>query len=274
MDRKIQAAAISFAIFTALQSIASAQGNKPLTLDEILQRLDANLDRYDRHIPSLFCDEHVVSQMEASGMRDQAMVTDSIYRLKRTQNADHTMSLVESRDLVKVDGKPPTSKNLEGPILLSGWFEAGFALISRSQSTCTKYALQKIHKDRPGEPFVVRFETVLTSQNATVCLLEEESSGRVFIDPETMQIKRLELVTPHHVIVPGDRYNSPLVGKRTLNIDYEPVELGGEAFWLPSTIVMQATSGAGTFHLNTWSFRGIYSNYHKLQVTSRILPMH
>jgi hypothetical protein len=41
---------------------------------------------------------------------------------------------------------------------------------------------------------------------------------------------------------------------------------------MPSTIALRATSGKGTYHESVWSFQATYSNYHKLEVTSRILP--
>jgi hypothetical protein len=41
---------------------------------------------------------------------------------------------------------------------------------------------------------------------------------------------------------------------------------------MPSAITMRATSGLGTFHPIVWSFQATYRNYHKLEVTSRILP--
>jgi hypothetical protein len=47
---------------------------------------------------------------------------------------------------------------------------------------------------------------------------------------------------------------------------------GGEIFWMPSTIASRTTSGSGTFHAIVWSYRASYRNYHKLEVTSRILP--
>ena len=83
-----------------------------------------------------------------------------------------------------------------------------------------------------------------------------------------MQTKRLELITPRHVIVPGDLY-----GRRDLAVDYEPVVLGGESFWMPSDIWMRVTSGSGSFRMTEWSFQASYRNYHKLQVTSRIVPV-
>jgi hypothetical protein len=35
---------------------------------------------------------------------------------------------------------------------------------------------------------------------------------------------------------------------------------------------MRTTTGSGGFHMLVWSFRATYRNYHKMEVTSRILP--
>jgi hypothetical protein len=160
---------------------------------------------------------------------------------------------------------------MDGPTLLSGAFEGGLAVVSLSQTACMKYALQRINKGRSTDPYIVRFATVLTRQNSADCLLGENSKGRVFIDPASMQITHLEFTTPRHVIIPGDPYTSPIVGRRVITVDYAPVLLGGETFWMPSTITMLNTSGSGTFDTIVWSFRAIYRNYHKLEVTSHIL---
>lgn len=241
------------------------------TLEEILERLETNLNRYDSRVPSLFCDEHVISQVEP-GLPNQDTITDSVFRLKRTPNPDHTTTLVESREIKSVDGKPAASKDMDGPTVLSGWFEGGLAVVSLNQTACMNYALQRINRNRPAEPYIVRFANVLTPQNSANCLLQEKSKGRVFIDPATMQITHLEITTPHHTIIPGSAYRLPVVGQRILTTDYAPVLLGGETFWMPSAITVRATSGSGTFHPIVWSFHAIYSNYHKLEVTSRIVP--
>jgi hypothetical protein len=161
---------------------------------------------------------------------------------------------------------------MDGPALLSGVFEGGLAVVSLKQTSCTNYGLQRINRNRPTEPYVVRFATVLTPQNSADCLLQENSKGRVFIDPASMQITHLELTTPHHTIISGDANTSPVVGERVITVDYAPVLLGGESFWLPSTVTLRATSGSGTFHVIVWSFRATYRNYHKLEVTSHVVP--
>jgi hypothetical protein len=249
---------------------SAAQMQQP-TLEEILQRLEANLDRYDADVPSLFCDEDVVSQV-VPGERDQNTVTDSVFRLKRTPNPDRTTTLVESREIKSMDGKPATSQKIDGPTLISGVFEGGLAVVSPNQTSCMNYKLQRINKSRAADPYIVRFATVLTPGNTAGCLLQEGSKGRVFIDPASMQVAHLELTTPRHIIFRGDAYTSRVVGERVLTVDYAPVELGGETFWMPSTITSRTTSDAGTFHPIVWSFRATYRNYHKLEVTSRILP--
>jgi hypothetical protein len=271
MASRLAATVIAFVGLVGFSCGLCAQQAKTPSLEEILARLEANLNHYDTSVPSLFCDEQVVSRMDPS-VRNQDMTTDSVFRLKRTENADHTTTLVESREIRKVNGKAPTSQDMKGPTLLNGAFEGGLAVVSLSQRACMSYTLQRINENRPSEPYVVRFATKLTPENSANCLLEEKSKGRVFIDPASMQITHLELTTPDHVIIPGNYSEKPVVGERDVTVDYAPVELGGDSFWMPSAITMRTTSGEGTFNRTVWTFRATYANYHRLEVKSRILP--
>jgi hypothetical protein len=265
------AAAVLLLALPGFSSSLYAQPKAEATLEEILERLDANLHHYDTAVPSFFCDEHAVSKMWPRAS-DENTVTDSIFRLRRTPKADHSTSLVESREIRTVNGKPPSSQNIEGPTQVSGAFEGGLAVVSLDQTACMTYTLQPINGKHPGHPFIVRFSSLPNSQNSASCLLQEDSNGRAFIDPATMQLTHLEITTPHHVIIPGDINTSPVIGKRVLDVDYAPVMLGDQTFWMPSKIAMRATSGSGTFRMNVWTFEATYRNYHKLEVTSRIVP--
>ena len=130
-----------------------------------------------------------------------------------------------------------------------------------------QYALQPARTGQAFSPYVVQFISLPGSRGRSDCVLKEEGTGRVLIDPASMQIKRMELMAPHHVILPG------MVGVWKISIDYAPVLLGGQSFWMPSTITSTATPNDG-FDSTTWSFIARYSNYHKLEVTSHILPVH
>jgi hypothetical protein len=264
-------AAISLVALLGFSPSRFAQPAKTPTLGEILLRLEANLNHYDTGLPSMFCDEHAISQVKPI-LRDRDTVTDSIFRLNRAPNPDHTTTLVESREIKSVDGMPATSQKIDGPTLLDGAFEGGLAVVSLTQTACMNYSLERVDKSRQTGPYVIRFATVLTRRNSAICLLQEKSSGRAFIDPASMQITHLELTTPRHTILRGNDYTSPVLGERVITVDYAPVLLGSETFWRPSTIALSATSGKGTFHENVWSFRASYTNYHKLEVSSRIVP--
>jgi hypothetical protein len=264
--------AVSLLAFLGFSSALCTQQPTPPTLHEILERLEANLNHYDTRVPSLYCDEHVLSARVEPGERDQNTITDSVFRLKRTPGPGHTTALAESREIQFVDGKPATSQQMEGPTMLNGAFEGALAVVSLSQTSCMTYALQRINRNRPSDAYIVHFETALTPQNVAGCLLQENSKGRAFIDPASMQITRLEITTPRHTIIRGSPFTSPMIGRRDLAVDYSSVLLGGETFWMPSTITMRSVSGAGTFHMSVWSFKATYRNYHKLEVTSRILP--
>jgi hypothetical protein len=266
-----QGVALAVVWFLGFSTALCAQTVKPPTLEEILRQLDANLHHYDAAVPSLFCSEHAVSEVWP-GAANENTVTDSIFRLRRTAAPGKTAALVESREIQKVNGKPASSQNIDGPTLLSGVFEGGLAVISLSQQACMRYELEPGKKKRPGAPYTIRFATALTPQNAANCLLQESSKGRAFIDPASMEITHLELTTPHHVIAPADAWSPPVTGKRVLTVDYAPLELGGGTFWMPATITMQAIRGENSFHKTIWSFQATYSNYHKLEVTTRIVP--
>lgn len=271
MAFRTSSTAISLTAFLLLALALPAQTTKTVTLNEILDRMEANLDNHDAHLPSLFCDEHVISSRFEYGSPDQTTVTDSVFRLKRTRKSDHTTTFVESREIRRLDGKPATSQHIDGPALLSGAFEGGLAVVSRDQAACMNYTLQPIDSSSRTEHYTLRFATALGPRNSASCFLQEESKGRALIDPASMQVTHLEITTPRHVIVKRKPFTSDITGNRTLTIDYAPVLLGGETFWMPSAITMRTTSGFG-FHRTVWLFRAAYRNYHRLEVTSRILP--
>lgn len=248
-------------------SARGAERRRPPTLREILVRLQANLSHYDADLPSLFCDEHAVSARSQPGPPDETTVTDSIFRLRRLRLPGEKTIVVESREITTINGKPATSQRITGPTLLSGIFEGGLSVVSLEQSPCMNYVLQRIHPDHSSAPWVIRFSTRLSPRNSIDCFLDEPSKGRVFIDPASMQITRLEIVTPHHTI-----NSEGVMGRRELTVDYEPVRLGSETFRIPSAITMQTISGFG-FHRIVWSFRATYRNYHRLQVSEQILPV-
>jgi hypothetical protein len=251
-------AAIALLGVLALPAAAIAQSTPSPTLDAVLQQLDGNLHRYEAQVPDFFCSEHVVSSLTYDRKR-QFSVNESIFRLQRTTHPGGASTLDESREAKGINGTPVEGKQIHGPTVLSGVFSGGLDVVSLSQRSCMSYSLEST---KPGEPYVIQFATLPGKHDN--CLLTEESSGRVFIDPATMQVKRMELTAPHHVILPQT------VGVWSIWIDYTPVLLDGRTFWMPATIL---SSAVATYDDNetVWAFKAGYSNYHKLEVSFRIL---
>jgi hypothetical protein len=252
-------AALALLGVLAASHTALAQPASPPMLDDVLQQLDANLHHYEAQVPDFFCSEHVVSS-QTYNHKLQISINDSIFRLERVSHPGDAARFEESREAKAINGTPVEGKQIHGPTILSGVFSGGLDVVSLSQQSCMSYALEPT---KPGEPYVIQFAT-LPGKHAN-CLLTEESSGRVFIDPATMQVKRMELIAPHHTILPQT------IGVWRITIDYSPVLLEERTFWMPATI---ASTAITTYDENqtVWAFDAVYSNYHKLEVSFRILP--
>ena len=251
----------------ALRPALSMEKRTP-TLDEVLQALQSNLQNYDRNIPNFFCDEHVVSQI-FPGTRRDITVTDSVFRLKRVVDSDHATSFVESREVKSVNSGPAGSITADPPALLDGAFEGALAVVSASQQACMRYELK-----RNRGAYVVEFKTREDVPQQSDCLLQEKAHGRAYVDAVSLQITRLELTTPHHMIKDDAQsgWSDPLKGEWVLAVDYVPVLLDGKSFWMPATITSRVTSDPNSFHSRTWLFKATYRDFHKLEVTSRVVP--
>lgn len=250
----------TFAQQAALDPVPQPEKSAKSTLDEILVRMEINFLKYHKSIPSFFCDEHVVSGMRQDGMRLHVTRTDSTFRLKRFGDGDKAR-LLESREIRTINSKPVKGvEALNGPAIFIGAFSIASAIVAFDEKACFTY-----HLTKPlfGHNYIIEYATKKPEDQAKGCTMTEPSSGRAFINPKTMQIVRIECRTPNHPL-PGS------TGLWTWSIDYGKVVLNGKTFWLPKKITTEATS-YGRRPIE-WSFDAIYSNYHELTVTSRILP--
>ena len=247
-----------------LQSVFAQQTPFP-TLDEVLTRLEDNRQHYDTQIPNFFCDEHVASLLTYD-KNHQSTTTDSVFRLERILKPDRTAKLVESREIKAVNGTPAAGDSIGGPVILSGVFSGGLYVVSLSQKACMRYALEPMKPEHPGDPYVVEFATLPSDQLPSGCVMRENSTGRVFIDPATMQVKRMELTAPHHNISVAEP-----PGVWSIWVDYAPVVFAGKTFWIPTIIRSKAVPDR-PHNSTVYTFDARYSNCHKLEVTSRVLP--
>jgi len=153
--------------------------------------------------------------------------------------------------------------------MIEGIFEGGLAVVSAGQKSCMECDLQK---PKHGT-YTIRFKTRNDPPSPSECLLQEKAHGEAIVDAASMQITRLELITPQHTIGGGQNpWYRPLKGEWVVTAEYAPVLLDGKTFWVASSVTSRVTSDPNTFHSTTWLFKASYRNFHKLDVTSRMIP--
>ncbi|MCU1225622.1 MAG: hypothetical protein JWQ42_3715 [Edaphobacter sp.] len=241
-----------------------------LPLEGILLRLQIQRWAYTASVPSFFCDEHVVSnlyRLQITSGRTIAdsigTTTDSIFRLKRSDSHVAPVQLTEAREIKSVNNKPTQGEAISGPAIFVGAFSNALTLVSLDLIHCYDYHVTPRQHLRRAPALVIEYSLKPSLVSDSSCPGPEIQIGRAYIDPQTFQILRIEMRTPNHEI------NSGIYGPWIWSIDYGPVAFDGKTFWMPKIITSKATSKS----LKTeWSFVATYRNYHKLTVTSRILP--
>jgi len=189
--------ALQLGAFLAMLGSASpclGQLAQPLTLDEVVAKLQNNLDSYKRSIPSFLADEHIDSSDRhfgnrvgsgpsigdeseslpaglrpvgsglpgTAGLSDVDTIAESVFRLKRDVDPErHIPMLDESREIKTIDGKPANGRDIDASYTFSGAFSSGLALVSKDQQACMRYTLEPI---KPGKPIIVSFVSAPAEQ--------------------------------------------------------------------------------------------------------------
>jgi hypothetical protein len=236
-----------------------AQQPELLSVPETLARLQKNISTYLSSVPSFFCDERVDSNLYQPRDVKITTVTDSVFRIRRTSE-DKSTQLVESREIKAVNHKPAKGENITGPAVFRGAFTNGVLLVSPVFTPCFEF--QRGPEVRVGGVDAIVLDFKATAETLLDRSCPKVGEGRVFIDPQSFHILRVEARVSDHEIMPG------VFGLWTWSINYAPVTLDGRTFWMPKTIESQAVP---IDHHAAWSFVAKYSNYHKLEVTSRII---
>ena len=269
-----------------IQQAVTRSASDPAT-DELLLRVWENYAAYLSSIPNVFADEHVVSSLTTAshsspskqGVHESEMAstidstTDSIFRLKRFSADGKTADLIESREVKYVNNHAAAKdQSLTGPAILVGAFSRAPNVLSPDLKDCYDYRLLPNMRHKPGEALLFLHANVLVLEYAlksplptgAQCPVSEQTMGRAFIDPSSMQIVRLEQQRPRH----DEGSGRPVAW--SWSIDYARVMMDGKQFWLPKTISSKSSSlDGGRFK---WSFLATYGNYHLMTVTSTILP--
>ncbi len=236
--------------------------SKEVPIEGILMRLQIHLWAYQSSVPDFFADERVYS-FRNMGAASVHTTTDSIFRLRRaTDPSVRPPLLVESREIRAVDGFPTHGDAIQGPSIFSGGFSSALDAVSMDELRCYDYRLITNARLHRKPVLAIDYDLKPSMVDDPGCPGPEPHSGRAFIDPDDLRVLRLEMKTPKHHMPDGS------VVLWTWSIDYSPVNIDGKIFWMPKTIASKALSSDNS---TEWGFEASYRNYHKTNVTSRII---
>jgi hypothetical protein len=239
---------------------------QPPTVDQVLHRIQQNVDQFEASLPDFLCDERIVSSAVASGKVTKHTVIESTFVSTRKPDELKHLQYIETRELIRVDGKSARKgQKPKGPFIQEGGFSAVLGTTFNERVASSRnYALAP-PESLDGKPMLVITFATKEGQTQIGATVDGKSflmtdSGKACIDPDSMQVVRLEKQVTH-APPPYDLWN--------LSVDYAPVTIAGKPFWMPRSVRTEITPSSFTRAM--LRFEAGYSNYRKFDVTSGIV---
>jgi hypothetical protein len=222
--------------------------------DELLAKAIAYAKRYQAVLPSLMCDEAIVSAEVKKGVVKRQTKIDGTMREVRTDAGKDPFE--ESHQFTSFDGVPTVAgKKYYFPYFVRGGFANGLGFLSSDLAKCYMAAIEPMDDaakvritltPRPGMEGVQDCEGAGIVTSRFVVL--ERSSGHVLHSERTIR--------PEYAKKAKEAYFAA--------VDYGPVQLGGQEVWVPIKVVSYDPKQEGRFEAN-------YSNFHRFGGTMKII---
>lgn len=200
----------------------NAQQASPLPpLNLLLDRLYAYAAQYRATLPSLSCEESIVSQALKKGKVGWQVTAEGTMRELRTENPDDPF--LEQHQFRTVDGKEAPKGGVSLPYLIQGGFANLIGFHFEARRDCYDYRISSLG----GGLVQLEFGLKADSDNA--------ECGKIL--PGMHWLVRADAKTGH--ILHSERQISAEASKRHgeayfASLDYAPRQLGDRTFWLPT----------------------------------------
>lgn len=238
---------------SALQARPAPTPGAP-SLDVLLDRLYAYAAQYRATLPSLSCDESIVSQeLEYNGkVKRQVRVTGTMREI-RTGDPDDPFS--EQHEFLKVNGKR-VKKLFAMPYFIQGGFANLIGFHHRELKDCFDYQVSFLDGGKTAQLEIERKDEPQ----------EAECRARVFAGSRWKVIA--DAATGH--ILHSERTISPQASDLHheayfASLDYAPQQLGDRIFWLPEKFFAHSPEDDRRMYAT-------YSNCHRYAGEMKILP--
>jgi hypothetical protein len=219
-------------------------------LDDALAHLDANIDEFNRTIPSFYSREEVSAEEEPGpagipSLRTNTSSTFVVHHAGDPDDPDDAANdsgnptqgnqLHESRVVHIIDEKgliqtkegtkqSDTGARMDSSYAIFGIYSGGSTRISTAAKVCFRYRYHPARNIHGSDRIVIDFQSWSRKDRGPNCPYADNISGHGYIDPATMRLVRLEDT------------ESDDKGIWSWSVDYSPIALGEKTFWLPALI--------------------------------------
>ncbi|MGA2250657.1 hypothetical protein [Terracidiphilus sp.] len=256
----------ALALFLVASGLQSQQASQPASpLHALVDRLYAYADQYRTTLPSLSCNERIVSQeVSFNGkVKRQVRLEGTIRELRKTPpdpfdpfSEQHRIAKVNGK-LVRAPGGTLDAEDLNLPFFIQGIFANLIGFHREELKDCFVYRASPVNDGRADEVQVEADRKAEPPAEACRAILAG-THYMVIADAETGRIVHSERTIPPDVSEQnGEAYFA--------SIDYAPVQFGDRIFWLPAKSSAHDATESG-------EMESVYSNCHRYASEVRIVP--
>ncbi len=222
--------------------------------------------QFETSLPDFVCNERITSSKISDGKVTSETVIESLFAGVQKKDEHGHMQYTETRDLVTLNGKKAAKgQKPKGPFLLHGGFSAVLSTTFDAQMAPYRtYNLVAAESLEGKTMLVIAFTTRPGQQEIGASFgrgsFLVEDTGKSWIDPECMQVARLE----RQIVNVPSSYRL-----WSMSVDYAQVPIGGKPFWMPKAVRSEIRRNASD--TQPGRFVAEYTNYRKFEVSSGIV---
>ena len=248
------------------QTAASAQPEPQV--EQVIVRLQAELEALESALPDFMCEEKVTSQEWRGEKLRHQTVNESHFSARRNSRNGETISFAEVRTIYTVDSKRvPPGRKLKGPFIFRNVFVNQLhAFISPIWAPRYDFRLEGRETAGGQNALVVAF-TARSDQQITGITLgnrfyPSRVTGKIWVEANSGRILRLSWSYP----------DLPKPVAIAVSVEYFPVDIGGRPFQMPRVVRTECPDKNPKEPADRKNrvYTAEYSDYRKFEVNSTI----
>jgi hypothetical protein len=240
---------LTSAILLAIPLLAAAQ--QPSSEQQVRQII-AYAQAYREHLPSLECDETMLSQSVKNGKVKWEVTIKATLRESRDESEPGGFR--DDYTFKSVDGKP-AKPNFRSPYFVYNVFANSLGIGESPLPGCFNYRFAKLDD---GRTLQFNIDSKPGVRDSSCKKIPEDYHKMMLIDTASGAVRHVERRVSQH-------YADKNLEIPDVTIDYAPQKLGEETFWLPVRFVASDLSKEGRMIAT-------YSNFHRYIGVTRVLP--